>query len=437
MTRPSNAAHESGTAHGQYNGLSRGRRVYSLFALLAVYTLAFIDRQILGVLAIPIKANLHLNDTELAMLGGLSFAIFYTAVAIPVAWMADRRNRVWIVTIALGVWSLFTCTTGLASSFAQLFLARIGVGVGEAGGTTPAISLITDYFPPSERTRALAVYSFGIPVGSAFGVFIGGSIASVIDWRTAFFAMGAFGLILVPLFRLTMREPERRPAILDGVPIAKMSFGALLRLVGRKPGFWAMCLGASSCSVIGYGFAFWLPSFFTRSHQIPLGTIALQYGAVVLIGGIAGEWMGGWISDRFGGQSRRIYALLPACSNLVAAVLYAIGICLPTSPWLIWYFILPITAYYSNSGAVYSAVHGLVPANARATVTSLLLFFNTVLGLGAGSLFFGLFSDGLKAQFGSEALRYTILLALGFLLLGSALYAYASTRLQRDTVSVD
>lgn len=422
---------------GDYNGLSRGRRVYSLFALLAVYTLAFIDRQILGVLAVPIKADLQLSDTQLAVLGGLSFAIFYTAVAIPVAWIADKRNRVWIITIALGVWSLFTSAAGLAANFIQLFLARIGVGVGEAGGTTPAISLITDYFPPAQRTRALAVYSFGIPVGSALGIFIGGSIASAVDWRTAFFSMGVLGLVLLPIFRLTMREPVRRPAMLNGVPVERMSFGELLRLVGRKPGFWAMCFGASSCAVIGYGFAFWLPSFFTRSHHIPLGTIALQYGAVVLIGGIVGEWVGGVISDRFGGKSRRIYALLPACSNLIAAALYAIGIWLPTSPWLIWYFILPVTAYYTNSGAVYTAVHGLVPANARATVTSLLLFFNTVLGLGAGSLFFGIFSDSLKAEFGSEALRYTILCALGFLLLGSALYAYASTRLQRDTVSID
>lgn len=422
---------------GVYNGMTRGRRVYSLFALLGVYTLAFIDRQVLGVLAVPIKADLGLNDTQLAVLGGLSFAVFYTAVAIPVAWMADRRNRVWIISIALGVWSTFTALAGFANSFIHLFLARVGVGVGEAGGTTPAISLITDYFPASERTRALAVYSFGIPLGSALGIFIGGSIASLVDWRTAFIVLGITGLVMMPIFRLTTREPVRRPAMLNGQPVERMTFGELLRLVGRKPSFWAMCIGASSCSVVGYGFAFWLPSFFTRSHDIPLHTIAIQFGAVVLVGGVIGEWVGGWISDRFGGASRRVYALLPACANLLAAIFYAIGIWLPTGPWIILYFILPVVCYYANSGAVYSAVHGLVPSNARATVTSLLLFFNTVLGLGAGSIFYGVMSDTLRAEFGSESLRYTIMAALGFLVLGAMLYAYASTRLQRDTVSID
>lgn len=428
------AATQSGG--GLYHGVSRRRRVYSLLALLVIYTLAFIDRQILGILAVPVKKDLALSDTQLALLGGLSFAVFYTAVAIPVAWLADRKNRVWIMTIALGTWSLFTGLAGFAQNFLQLFMARVGVGVGEAGGTTPAISLVADYFPPAERTRALAVYSFGIPLGSALGIFIGGSIAAYVDWRAAFFTMGALGLLVLPIFRLTMREPKRRVVLRDGIAVEKISFSALLKLVAGKPSFWAMCFGASSCSVIGYGFSFWLPSFFSRSHGLELSQIAWQFGGVVLVGGIAGEWIGGSIADRFGQESRKIYGLLPTISNMAAAVLYAIGIFLPTGPWLIWYFMLPVTCYYMNSAAIYRAIHGLVPANARATVTSLLLFFNTVLGLGMGSLFFGITSDALRPSLGEESLRYTVFAALGFLLLGASFYFYASRRLQRDTIDI-
>src|ERR1700691_5375103 len=167
---------------------------YALGLLLLVYTFNFIDRIILGILVPPIRAELHLTDTQLGLLGGTAFAIFYTALGVPIGWLADRFNRVWIMTVALALWSAFSAATGLAHSFVQLFIARLGVGIGEAGGVAPAYSLICDFFPQHQRARALGVYSFGIPIGGALGVVVGGVIASWVSWRMAFFVVGAAGL---------------------------------------------------------------------------------------------------------------------------------------------------------------------------------------------------------------------------------------------------
>ncbi|HEX5776050.1 MAG TPA: MFS transporter, partial [Caulobacteraceae bacterium] len=186
-----------------------GYRSYVLAILIVVYTFNFLDRQILGILAGPIKAELGLTDSQLGLMGGLAFAIFYTGLGIPVAWLADRWSRSWIMTLALTVWSGFTALCGFATGFWQLFLCRMGVGVGEAGGVAPAYSLISDYFPARQRARALAAYSFGIPIGSALGILFGGLIAARIDWRMAFFVCGLAGLVLAPLLAFTVREPVR------------------------------------------------------------------------------------------------------------------------------------------------------------------------------------------------------------------------------------
>src|SRR5271170_1153761 len=198
-------------------------RSYVLAVLILVYTFNFIDRQIVGILAIPIKAELGLSDSQLGLMGGLAFALFNTLLGIPIARLADKVSRTGIMTAALALWSLMTALCGLTTSFAQLFLARVGVGVGEAGGVTPAYSLICDYFPARERARALSAYSFGIPVGTASGIILGGFITSLMSWRTAFFIVGLGGLLIAPLLRFTVREPVR--GALDVVPagIAEIS----------------------------------------------------------------------------------------------------------------------------------------------------------------------------------------------------------------------
>src|SRR5579863_6649915 len=244
-------------------------RSYVLIVLVLVYTFNFIDRQIVGILAVPIKSELHLSDSQLGVMGGLAFALFYTLLGIPIARLADRVNRTGIMTVALALWSLMTAVCGFTQNFAQLFLARVGVGVGEAGGVTPAYSLICDYFPPKERARALSVYSFGIPIGAAAGIVLGGYITSLMSWRMAFFIVGLAGLVLTPLLKFTVREPER--GTLDPVRTdADRAAGApslltIIAILARKPSFWGLSLGASCASMMGYGLFFWAPSFLVRS----------------------------------------------------------------------------------------------------------------------------------------------------------------------------
>jgi MFS family permease len=194
---------------GADQAVSLAYRSYVLAVLVIVYTFNFIDRQIIGILAVPIKTELHLSDARLGLMGGAAFAIFYTLLGIPVARLADRVSRTGIMTAALALWSLMTAACGLAQSFPQLFLARMGVGVGEAGGVTPAYSLICDYFPAKERARALSVYSFGIPIGTGLAFMLGGIITSLVNWRVAFFIVGCAGLLITPVLKFTVREPAR------------------------------------------------------------------------------------------------------------------------------------------------------------------------------------------------------------------------------------
>lgn len=186
-----------------------GYRYYVLAVLVLVYMLNFLDRQIIGILAAPLKEEFNMSDSQFGLLGGLAFASVYSTLAIPLAALADRASRVWIMTGALAVWSGFTALCGLAGSFTQLFLFRMGVGVGEAGGVAPAYSLIADYFPPSQRARALAGFAFGIPLGTAAGTLVGGLLAASYGWRTAFIVVGLIGLIIAPLLRLTIKDPVR------------------------------------------------------------------------------------------------------------------------------------------------------------------------------------------------------------------------------------
>jgi MFS family permease len=236
-----------------------------MFALVVVYTFNFIDRQIIGILAVPIKADLALSDAQLGVMGGLAFALFYTALGIPIAMLADRRSRTWIMTIALTLWSAMTAACGLATNFWQLFLARVGVGIGEAGGVAPAYSLISDYFPSQKRARALSIYSFGIPIGSALGIVFGGIIASKIDWRYAFFAVGIAGIVIAPIFKLTVAEPRRGQFDSGIAATSPPAFADILHKLSTKPSFWLMAFGASCSSMIGYGMFFWLPSFLVGS----------------------------------------------------------------------------------------------------------------------------------------------------------------------------
>jgi MFS family permease len=414
-------------------GTGPGGRV--LLVLLLAYIFNFVDRQIIGILAPSIKAEFALSDTALSVLG-VVFGIFYATIAIPIAWLADRRARVPIIAAAIGLWSLFTAACGLAQNYAQLVLARMGVAFGEAGGIAPSYSLIADYYPRSRRARAMAFFSLGIPIGSALGIFFGGWLTTHLSWRAAFLIVGLAGLPTALLVWTLIREPKRGGldrAEGEAVPPAP-PFLAAGRTLAANPSFWLLSFGAASGSILGYGLIFWLPSFFQRSFHLAQGDVAWFYGSIVLVGGVAGTWLGGWLGDRLGPARPGVYALIPACCFLVTAPAFALGLFAPNL-WTAWLlFTLGQMTALAWLGPVISAVQHIVQPAIRATASASFLFINNLIGIAFGIYFLGWLSDRMKAAHGSDSLQYSILYGLGFYLLSAAIYFVAAKRLKKDWV---
>ncbi|HEX9964647.1 MAG TPA: MFS transporter [Allosphingosinicella sp.] len=408
-----------------------GGRVLAI--LLIAYIFNFIDRQIIGVLAVPIKTDFQLDDQTLSYLG-IAFAFFYSALAIPISWLADRRSRVNIIAISVAVWSGFTAACGLVQNFASLVLARMGVAVGEAGGIAPAYALISDFYPRERRARAMAIFSLGIPIGSALGIFFGGWIATALDWRSAFIIVGLAGIPAALLVKFGIKDPVRGGYdSADGTASEPAPpLGIVAARLARTPSFWLLSLGAASGSILGYGLIFWLPSFFNRSFGLKLFDLSLFYGTIVFVGGIAGTWLGGWIGDKAGSANPRAYALIPAICFTIAAPCFAFGLFAPSLPvaWLL--FAIGQMLALAWLGPVISAVQHIVPPNMRATASASFLFINNLIGIGVGTWLLGFMSDRMTAAHGADSLQYSILYGLVFYLLSALIYFVASTRLKRD-----
>lgn len=402
-------------------------RRYAIGLLFFVYVFNFIDRQIVTILAEPIKQDLLIADWQLGLMTGTAFAIFYCTLGIPIARLAERRNRPWIIGLSLAAWSGFTALCGLAQNFWQLVAARIGVGVGEAGCTPPAHSLIADYTPRERRASAMAFYSMGNPVGALIGVVAGGLIADAFGWRTAFLFVGIPGLVLAVITIMTLVEPRLRHAASvarEAAQPPQTSFGDVLRLLARKRTFWYMAFGVSIVAFIGYGHAPFGASFFLRVHGEEIAVLAAQFGlgpigfvglALGLILGIAaglGVFLGGIIADRFGARDLRAYMGIPAVAILVSVPIYTVALLLPT-----FLPVLPLLAVNSVlvslwQGPVYATVQNVAPAHMRATAASIFLFIANLIGLGLGPLAVGLASDLLAGPFGlgsAEGVRWALI----------------------------
>ncbi len=404
-----------------------------LAMLLVVYIFNFVDRQIVSILAGPIQADLDLSDAQMGLLGGLAFAIFYSVLAVPLATLADRTSRSWVITISLVLWSGFTAACGLATGFWQIFLARLGVGVGEAGGVAPSYALIGDYFPSKRRAFALSIYSLGIPLGSAVGVMAGGYIAAAVDWRAAFLVVGLCGVLIAPVFRLLVRD--NRPVAAPGEDVPeKPRLAVTAGVLAKKPAFWFLSFGAASSSMCGYGLAFWLPSLLQRSFGLTLIEAAWFFGAVLLIGGVAGMLLGGWVADRLGGKDRAWFAWVPAISFIIGAPLFAAGIMSGSVTLAFALFIVPQALVYVWLGPVLSAVQHLVAPAGRATASALFLLINNLLGLGGGIYALGQLSTLLQPVYGDEALRWSMFFALALYLVAGVLMLFAGKHLRSGWV---
>lgn len=405
--------------------------------LLIVYIFNFVDRQILSILAAPIQADLQLDDSEMGLLGGIAFALLYSTMAVPLAALADRTNRTWVITVSLAAWSGFTALCGLAQNFWQIFLARLGVGIGEAGGVAPSYALIGDYFPSERRATALSVYSLGIPIGSGLGVLLGGYIAATVDWRTAFFTVGLAGVAIAPIFKLLVRD-KAKPPVTESVATDTLQQPSLRETAGvlaRKRSFWFLSFGAAMSSMLGYGIAFWLPSLLMRSFGLELVEASQFFGALLLIGGVVGVMAGGLLADKLGGKDRAFYSWLPGVGFFLGAPLFAAGISSNDVQTAFLLFLLPQALAYVWLGPVLSAIQHLVVPAARSTASALFLLINNLIGLGGGIYALGALSDFLTPIYADEALRYSMLYALLLYGVAAVLMALAGPALRRDWVA--
>lgn len=406
----------------------RTHRAVLLAALATAYLFNIVDRQILSILAPLIQRDLRIDDLQLGLLQGLPFAALYAVLALPAAWAADRWSRGRIVAGALALWSVCTALCSQAAGFGSLLLGRIGVSAGEAGGVAPAYSVIADVFPARARARALALYSFASPVGMALATIGGGLIAHALGWRAAFLIFGLSGLAFAPVLRLVVPEraaPDRRPA-------ARAKAAGGLGALARRPSFWLLSLGAAAASAATYGMNAWLPSFFVRSFHMPLAHAGAYFGGFALIGGVAGLWLGGWLSDRLGRANRAAYALVPAAAFLLLAPI-GLAATLATSA-AVGFVLFAIAAGLANLslGPVAAAVQSVAPAPLRATASATYLALLTLLGMAGGPIFVGAASKALHAQFGAESLAQAVRLELVFYLLAAALLAAAARGVARD-----
>lgn len=399
--------------------------------LLLAYVFNFLDRQILGILAQPIKAELHLSDTQFGAVGGLAFALLYSFLAIPLALLADRTSRSAVVAAAVAVWSGFTALCGMATGYGQLFLFRLGVGVGEAGGVAPSYALIADYFPPERRARALAIYSLGVPVGLGSGVLLGAYIAHWVSWRAAFATMGIAGIVLAPIMLLMVRDLPRA----DRAAEAQAPLREVFPLLARKPSFWLMAFGASFSSLCGYGLALWTPSILMRSFGLEIVATGQFMGSLLLIGGTAGVLAGGWLADRLGVRDLRWYARLPAIAWLITTPCFLLAFASPSLA-IVWPLLLiPNALNILWLGPVTTAVQHLAPRRMRSSASASFLLINNLIGLGVGPLLIGAVSEHLKGRYGLESLRYAAMGATLFYLLAAALMLGASRTLRKDWVA--
>ena len=406
---------------------------FALAMLTAVYALNFIDRQILVILQEPIKADMALSDAQLGLLSGFAFAVIYVTAGIPIAYWADRGNRRNVISLAVAIWSGMTAVSGLAQNYGQLLLARVGVGLGEAGGSPPAHSMISDYYPPEQRATALSIYSSGIYVGILLGFLFGGVIAEAFGWRTAFMVVGLPGVLFALVLRFTLREPvrgrwEKTAAAHTPQPGLKQTM-ALLR---DRPSFWYIALGSAFASYVAYGNGNFLPSFLIRNHHMSIAEVGTILALVSGVSGALGTFLGGYLSDRYGTRDMRWYLWIPMLGIALAYFPYLNMLLTDniSSGLVLVFFALILNSFYL--GPCIALSHALVEPGMRALTSAVLFFVLNMIGLGLGPFLTGLVSDMLVPAYGDQALRYSMVVTTQVYLLALLMFALAARRLPAD-----
>lgn len=408
-------------------------RNYVLVLLTLVYTFNFIDRQLLSILQESIKLELLLSDSQLGLLTGFAFALFYVTAGLPIARLADRSNRRNIVAVSVGLWSFMTAISGLVQNYSQLLAARVGVGIGEAGGSPPSHSIVSDIFPPEKRASALSFYSTGVNLGILFGFLFGGWLNEFFGWRVAFMVVGIPGIILAFIVRATVKEPirgliENKVASDEQVP-----FKQVITILWQRKTFRHLALASGLNAFAGYGTANWLASFFIRSHEMTTGELGTWLALSTGLFGAIGILLGGILADKLGKTDKRWYLWVPGIATILVAP-FMLFTLLTGSQYvaLLCAFIpgLLQNVYLGNSIAT---THSLVGLRWRSTASAILFLVLNIIGLGLGPFAVGYLSDFLSPSLGTESLRYAMVALLPTAMIWSSIhFLIASRTLQKD-----
>ncbi|MEW4468114.1 MFS transporter [Parasphingorhabdus sp. JC815] len=460
------------TNTGQAFG-TRGYRNYVLYSLMILYTMNFIDRILIGVVAQPIIEEFRLQDWQFGLLSGFGFALMYTVMGIPIARLAERMNRVRIIAASVILWSLMTALCGIAGSFLALLVFRIGVGIGEAGLTPAANSIISDYFPPRSRARAIAIYTMGITLGGVLANAFGGPITEMFSWREAFLVLGIPGVIFGLIFLFTVQEPPRGYADppTASTPV-KASISDTIRELSAKRSFWINMAAAALVAFVGYGVSNFQVAFFQRVHEMSISEVTLQIAVPLGLAASFGAFMAGYLTEKLSGRFPNSVAWLPGFMLIASVPLYWIGFTTNNIPFALIVLIGAAILHYSYLGAQYTICQGVASPRSRATAVALFLFVVNLIGYGCGPLALGILSDILMSanleasQFAGEltsqlckgkpedliaslgapqaracltasgeGLRWAMIAMSGIFMLAGALYLYICKTLQQDLVA--
>lgn len=406
------------------------RRVF-LGVLMLIYISSYLDRQIIAILLPQIKAEFDVPDLYLGMLSGLAFALFYTTLGIPLARIAEKKSRVDLLAICITAWSIMTMLCGAAVTFVQLLLARIGVGVGEAGCNPSAHSLISDYFPFEKRASALAVYALGVPLGTLFGLSLGGWLGDMYGWRITMLAVGLPGLVLAVLAKLLIKEPPRGHSEAKTVnvaaqaaesPTAKETFAFLW----RTRTFRALCIASAADAFVGYGLLIWLPTYLIRSFELSGSEVGPRLGLLVGVAGLIGVLGSGYLADKLGTRNKRFYCWIPAIAACIALVANLAVYTSSSLNSIYLLLIIPMITLPASGAPVYAAVQSIAPLRMRATAAAVLLLVVNLVGLGFGPTFIGAMSDFLAPTYGADSLRLAMLSIVSVYIVSAAAAFIAS-----------
>ncbi len=404
-----------------------GNRAWVALAMLwFVYVLNFLDRQLMSILAKPIQDTLHVTDGQLGLIGGLYFAMFYCFIAIPVGWLADRTNRVAVLSLACGIWSAATMACGLSANYGQFAFSRMTVGFGEAGGVPPSYAIISDYFPPGRRGTALGIYNLGPPIGAALGIAFGAAIAAAFNWRYAFVILGAVGVLTAAVLPMMVREPRRGG--LDGhdagAPPKKAAFWATLRMFFSRPTLVLAALASGATQFMTYGLSNFATLFLMREKGMTLKEVALWYALVVGVGMSAGIFVSGRVIDRYTRKSKIAYALVPAVSLMLAIPFYIGFVWAPTWPLALALLMGPTVLNYFYLSSAVTLVQQEVRPEERVMSGALLLLVMNFIGLGLGPTYVGWASDAFKASHPHNSLQMALYTLVPFYVLAIGLFLW-------------